>query len=98
MIKAVRAVALTKKRVTAAWGETSVEIDCYDQIDLIVAEVEFGSVEEAMGFTAPHWFGPDISESRKYSNKAVWRALQTGEIAELAAALKRTEGRTETAE
>jgi CYTH domain-containing protein len=73
---AFQAVPLTKIRVTALWGDTVIEIDSYDQIELIVVEVEFGSVEEAQQFTAPEWFGADISDNRQYSNKTVWRELQ----------------------
>ncbi|WP_258881412.1 CYTH domain-containing protein [Paenibacillus sp. sptzw28] len=76
VIGAFRAVPLSKTRVTALWGETVIEIDSYDQVELIVAEVEFGSVEEARLFAAPEWFGADISDNRQYSNKTVWRELQ----------------------
>ncbi|QHW32021.1 CYTH domain-containing protein [Paenibacillus rhizovicinus] len=70
-------VPLTKDRITAQWGERVVEIDCYDQIQLTVLEVEFDSIEEAHAFTAPEWFGSDISSERQYSNKKVWRDLQS---------------------
>ncbi|BBH22287.1 adenylate cyclase [Paenibacillus baekrokdamisoli] len=73
---AFRAVPLTKKRVTAEWGDIIVEIDCYDQIDMLVLEVEFDSEEAANDFVAPDWFGRDISSDRQYSNKKVWRELQ----------------------
>ncbi|MFC5650734.1 CYTH domain-containing protein [Paenibacillus solisilvae] len=74
--QAFQAVPLTKKRITAAWGDRIVEIDCYDQIQLMVLEVEFDTEEAATGFIAPDWFGRDISSEKQYSNKKVWRELQ----------------------
>jgi adenylate cyclase len=76
IIQAFGAVPLTKNRITAAWGEILIEIDCYDQIELTVIEVEFESVEEAIAFEAPDWFGQDISSEKQYSNKKVWKELQ----------------------
>ncbi|MEK3883004.1 CYTH domain-containing protein [Paenibacillus sp. PL2-23] len=67
---------LTKNRITAEWNGRTVEIDIYDQVQLIVLEVEFGSLEEANAFVAPDWFGEDISSKKQYSNKTVWKQLQ----------------------
>lgn len=71
-----QAVPLTKNRVTANWNGRIIEVDLYDQIDLMVLEVEFASEEEAVGFTPPDWFGLDISTNKEYSNKKVWKELQ----------------------
>lgn len=76
LIQAVRAIPLTKNRITACWGDTIVEIDRYDQIELTVLEVEFDSEAEAAEFAAPAWFGRDISAEKQYSNKTVWKQLQ----------------------
>ncbi|MFF2484692.1 CYTH domain-containing protein [Paenibacillus sp. NPDC058071] len=73
------AIPLTKDRITAQWGERTVEIDRYDQIELTVLEVEFESEAEAVAFDVPEWFGPDVSSERKYSNKTVWMKLQQGD-------------------
>ena len=35
---------------------------------LIIAEVEFSSEEEALSFTAPDWFGEDVTRIPKYKN------------------------------
>ncbi|WMT43418.1 CYTH domain-containing protein [Paenibacillus sp. D2_2] len=77
MIEAHGTIPLIKKRTTAQWNDHIVEIDEYDQIQMKVLEVEFTSEEEALRFLAPDWFGPDISTEKKYSNKKVWRELQT---------------------
>ncbi|SEO83781.1 CYTH domain-containing protein [Paenibacillus sp. OV219] len=78
VMQALQAIPLTKNRITARWNDTTtVEIDIYDQIQLTVLEVEFESEVEALAFTSPDWFGPDISSAKEYSNKKVWRDLQT---------------------
>ncbi|KRE46405.1 CYTH domain-containing protein [Paenibacillus sp. Soil522] len=74
--KAFGFVPLTKNRITAEWDGRIIEIDTYDQIELSVLEIEFGSEEAAHAFEAPEWFGKDISSERQYSNKKVWRELQ----------------------
>lgn len=77
IVQAFRLVPLTKNRITAEWDGRVVEIDSYDQIKLTVLEVEFDSEEAANTFVAPEWFGRDISSERQYSNKKVWRELQS---------------------
>ncbi|MEF2967692.1 CYTH domain-containing protein [Paenibacillus sp. M1] len=77
MIHIRRAIPLVKKRTTARWNNILIEIDDYRQIDMNVLEVEFDSELEAAGFVPPDWFGPDISTDKRYSNKKVWRDLQS---------------------
>ena len=36
---------------------------------LVLAEVEFSSVEEANAFIPPAWFGEDVTHSPKYHNR-----------------------------
>lgn len=76
LIAACGYVPLTKNRITATWNNTTVEIDVYDQVNFIVVEVEFASMEEADSFAPPSWFGEEISFNKTYSNKSVWRQLQ----------------------
>ncbi|NWL88611.1 adenylate cyclase [Paenibacillus sp. 79R4] len=76
MIDTHQAVPLIKKRTTAVWGDRVIEMDDYEQIQLLVLEVEFASLEEAESFAAPAWFGKDISSDKQYSNKKVWQELQ----------------------
>ncbi|GGN97753.1 CYTH domain-containing protein [Saccharibacillus kuerlensis] len=77
LFKASGAVPLTKTRTTGEWNGFTVELDRYDQLNLTVAEVEFDSIETAQSFIPPDWFGEDISSKREYSNKKVWRDLQS---------------------
>ncbi len=78
LFRASGAVPLTKVRTTGEWNGFTVELDRYDQLNLTVAEVEFDSLEAAQAFAPPGWFGEDISSKREYSNKKVWRDLQSG--------------------
>ncbi|ASA25911.1 CYTH domain-containing protein [Paenibacillus donghaensis] len=77
MIEAVKAIPLVKERITGEWNGVTVEIDLYTQLELSVLEVEFESLEAAVSFVAPEWFGEDVSTERQYSNKTVWKALQS---------------------
>ena len=48
----------------------TVELDIFEgtPAGLQIAEVEFGSTEEANAFTPPSWFGEDVTFSTKYHN------------------------------
>lgn len=76
VFRAFDAIPLTKNRITAEWEGLVVEIDIYDQLELTVVEVEFGSEEEANSFVPPSWFGRDIGAEKQYGNKTVWKSLQ----------------------
>jgi adenylate cyclase len=55
-----------------------IEIDEYPSFQLTVAEVEFTSIEEALSFVPPIWFGEEVSKElkRKYGNPALWESVQ----------------------
>lgn len=38
---------------------------------LVLVEVEFETVEAARAFTPPDWFGEDVTEDRRYRNRAL---------------------------
>jgi adenylate cyclase len=69
-------VPLRKKRTTLHYNGYNIEIDEYDDFDLIVAEVEFQSVDEMRSFEPLEWFQQDVSGKKEYSNKYLWRLLQ----------------------
>lgn len=56
-------------------GNLTAELDIFDDPyeGLIIAEVEFQSVEEANAFTPPHWFGEEVTYSGQYHNSALSR-------------------------
>ena len=71
MFKEVKTNLIEKTRYYIPYNKYVIELDIYKGIfkGLIVAEVEFESMEEAQAFTPPDWFIEDISEKREYRNK-----------------------------
>lgn len=53
----------------------TIELDVFEApfAPLILAEVEFESIEEAQAFVPPSWFGEDVTENREYSNSYLSR-------------------------
>lgn len=51
----------------------TIELDVFEgKFDgLLLAEVEFTSEEEALGYIPPEWFGEDVSNSTKYHNSTL---------------------------
>ena len=49
------------------------ELDIFDEPfkPLVIVEVEFPSEEEMAAFTAPDWFGEDVSDSAAYHNSTL---------------------------
>ncbi|MBS6454028.1 MAG: CYTH domain-containing protein [Butyrivibrio sp.] len=53
----------------------TIELDVFERKfdGLLLAEVEFASEEEALGYIPPEWFGEDVSNSTKYHNSTLSR-------------------------
>ena len=51
------------------------ELDCFhgDLAPLMLAEIEFPSVEKADTYTPPSWFGEDVTFSKQYHNSVLSR-------------------------
>ena len=51
----------------------TIELDIFHgaHAPLVLAEVEFTSIEEANAFTPPAWFGEDVTNSSKYHNSTL---------------------------
>jgi len=51
-------------------GKLTAELDVFEEdlSGLVIVEVEFDTIEEANAFTAPDWFGEDVTNSGKYHN------------------------------
>lgn len=66
---------ITKKRFLIPYGEYTIELDVFegDLAPLVLAEVEFPSEEAADSFTAPDWFGKDVTFSKQYHNSTLSR-------------------------
>jgi CYTH domain-containing protein len=50
-----------------------IEVDVYKTAlsGLIVAEVEYTSVEQSLGFVPPEWFGEEITDDDRYKNRSL---------------------------
>lgn len=62
---------ITKKRYCIPYEEKyTIELDVFHGLfeGLILAEVEFPSVEDAERFYPPDWFGEDVTYNPKYHN------------------------------
>lgn len=61
---------IRKTRYLIPFTPYTIELDVFegDHAPLIMAEVEFPSIEEANTFIPPEWFGEDVTEDRKYHN------------------------------
>ena len=61
---------ITKKRYLIPYDKYTIELDIFenDYQGLIIAEVEFESMDEANAFTPPEWFGEDVSKDKNYTN------------------------------
>ena len=62
---------ISKKRYCIPYNEKlTIELDVFEAplAPLVLAEVEFESIEEANAFTPPAWFEKDVTEDRSFSN------------------------------
>lgn len=62
---------ITKTRYLIPYQEKyTIELDVFDApfAPLVLAEVEFASVEEAESFSPPEWFGEDVTYDVRYHN------------------------------
>ncbi|HET9074546.1 MAG TPA: CYTH domain-containing protein [Solirubrobacteraceae bacterium] len=85
LVRAETEIELSAEQFAALWETTAgrrvakrrinlpegVDVDVYDEdlSGLIVAEVEFASEAAAHDFTAPDWFGAEVTEDRRYRNQ-----------------------------
>lgn len=65
--------AISKTRYMIPFGEYTIELDVFEPPfdPLVLAEVEFGNVEEANAFVPPDWFGEDVTHENEYTNAAI---------------------------
>ena len=64
-----------KTRHLIPYGDLTIELDIFkDRLEgLIMAEVEFPSLEAAHGFTVPDWFDKEVTEDARYQNNTLCR-------------------------
>ena len=63
-------IIIRKKRYLIPYGEVTIELDVFEEPyeNLVIAEVEFESEEEANNFKPPVWFGEDVTMDPRYHN------------------------------
>ncbi len=66
---------LQKTRYDIGHGALKIELDVYHGVNdgLVVAEVEFRTLEECSQFVPPAWFGKEVSEDPEYENEKLAR-------------------------
>lgn len=64
---------ISKKRYMLPLREYTIELDIFegDLAPLMLAEVEFSSIEEANVFEPPEWFGEDVTFDGRYHNSCL---------------------------
>ena len=70
---------IRKKRILIPYEKYMIELDIFAEPfkPLIIAEVEFPSVEEADAFLPPDWFGEDVTDKKEYRNSYLSRMTFT---------------------
>ena len=65
--------AIGKTRYLIPFGGHTIELDIFEPPfdPLVLAEVEFESVEAANAFRPPEWFGEDVTNENEYTNAAI---------------------------
>ena len=61
---------ICKRRYLIPYGIYTIELDLFTSPDpdLMLAEVEFPTEEDALSFQAPDWFEEDVTHSSRYHN------------------------------
>ncbi len=68
---------ISKKRYQIPYNDTSgnyiIDLDIFSDVfeGLMLAEVEFETIEAAQAFIPPEWFGEDVTFSSKYHNSTL---------------------------
>ena len=70
-------IIIRKKRYLIPYEKYTIELDIFEEPyeNLIIAEVEFESEEEAVGFQPPTWFKEDVTLDRRYHNSNLSKGL-----------------------
>ena len=70
-------IIIRKKRYLIPFEKYTIELDVFEAPyeNLIIAEVEFDSEEEATNFKPPEWFSEDVTMDRRYHNSNLSQGL-----------------------
>lgn len=79
LIKKADGNIIEKERYLIPYGKYTIELDVFEKpfAPLIMAEVEFPSVEEALAFKKPEWFTTEVTNDSQYHNSNMSKKLFT---------------------
>lgn len=77
LVEKADGIIIRKKRYLIPYEKFTIELDVFEEPyeNLIIAEVEFESEEEAGQFTPPEWFGEDVTYNRQFHNSSLSQGL-----------------------
>ena len=70
LIQKADGIVISKERYLIPYQKFTIELDVFkkDLDGLVIAEVEFETLDEANAFNPPEWFGEDVTSDPAYSN------------------------------
>lgn len=70
LLKKIEGRTVKKKRYQIPYENHLIELDVFEDIlsPLMLAEVEFSSIQEATSFLPPSWFGKEVTYQKEYHN------------------------------
>lgn len=70
-------IIIRKKRYLIPYEKYTIELDVFEKPyeNLIIAEVEFASEEEAKKFQPPSWFAADVTYDSRYHNSNLSKGI-----------------------
>ena len=77
LVEKADGIIIRKKRYLIPYGQYTIELDIFEKPyeNLVIAEVEFESEEEAAEFQPPDWFEKDVTLNRRYHNSNLSKGL-----------------------
>ncbi len=71
--KKTEGIVIHKTRYFIPYNHYTIELDIFHDYfeGLVLAEVEFSSMDDANSFIPPNWFGRDVSENPNYKNSSL---------------------------
>ena len=73
--KSLKKQAIKKRRYHSKKGNLIIIIDIYINIDLILLEIEFNSIDEAHDFKNSLFIGEEVTYNENFKNKNLWKSL-----------------------
>ena len=77
LVEKADGIIIRKKRYLIPYEKYTIELDVFEEPyeNLVIAEVEFESEEEAKAFGPPAWFAEDVTLDRRYHNSNLSKGM-----------------------